>query len=158
MARKKTAREKIDTDHASHGKAFQIPEHLQKDGGPRTMVVPHPRDVERLMKTPRKGRLITLGQIRAKLAKAAKADLCCPLTTGIFARLAAEAADEEAAAGAKRITPYWRTIRDNGDLVDKFPGGVDAQARRLRAEGFRISTKRKTPRVEDFARKSASGR
>ncbi len=158
MAKKKTAREKIDIDHPSHGRAFPIPGNMGRSLGAGTMIVPRPRDVEKLMKTPRKGRLITLGQIRTKLAKAAKVDQCCPLTTGIFARLAAEAAEEAGAAGSKRITPYWRTIRDNGDLVDKFPGGVEAQARLLKGEGHRISTKRKTPRVEEFESKSSLGR
>jgi hypothetical protein len=105
------------------------------------------------MKSARKGRLITLTQIRANLARKAGVDLCCPLTTGIFARLAAEAAEEDAAAGKKRITPWWRTIRDNGKLIDKFPGGGKLQATRLRKEGFKIIPGRgkQPPTVADFA-------
>ena len=45
---------------------------------------------------------------------------------------------EDAAAGKKRTTPWWRTVRDNGKLIDKFPGGGELQAKRLKAEGFRI--------------------
>jgi hypothetical protein len=95
------------------------------------------------MRTPRKGNLITLTQIRAQLAKAARADACWPLTTGIFARLAAQAAEEDAALGKKRITPWWRTIRDTGQLIDKFPGNGKLQAQRLRREGHTIQ---KSPR------------
>jgi alkylated DNA nucleotide flippase Atl1 len=57
------------------------------------------------------------------------------MTTGIFVRIASEAAEEEAAAGKKRITPYWRVVKDDGSLNPKFPGGVERQAERLRAEG-----------------------
>lgn len=146
----KSAREKIDTDHPSHGKRFTIPENSRGPIRGGTMVVPRPRDVEALMKTPRKGALITIGQIRSKLAKAARADVCCPLTTGIFARLAAEAAEDEAAAGKSRITPYWRTVRDDGKLMDKFPGGIAAQANRLKKEGIEIAMVRGKPRVKSL--------
>ena len=50
----------------------------------------------------------------------------------------AEAAEEDRQAGKKRITPYWRTIKDDGKLNEKFPGGVRAQAAKLRQEGFTI--------------------
>lgn len=152
MARRKTAREKLEANHASHGTAFPIPERMQRSLGQGTMIVPRPLDVEALMRLPRKGRLITLGQIRSRLARAARADQCCPLCTGIFARLAAEAAEEDAAAGKRRATPYWRTIRDNGALNDRFPGGAQAQAKHLRREGFRIlpSKGKAAPRIAGF--------
>jgi hypothetical protein len=150
--RRKTAREKLDINHPSHGRAFPIPPEMRKSLGTGTMIVPRPTDVEAAMRMPRKGRLITLGQIRAALARKAGANQCCPLTTGIFARLAAEAAEEEAAAGRKRITPYWRTIRDDGKLNEKFPGGAAAQAARLRREGFKLTPGKgkQPPRVADF--------
>src|SRR5204863_6539986 len=102
------------------------------------------------MRRPRRGRIITMPQIRSLLARAAGADQCCPLTTGIFARLAAEAAEEDRAAGKRRITPYWRTIRDGGALNERFPGGVAAQAARLRKEGVVTRRKRGKPLIEDF--------
>jgi len=135
--RRKTAREKLEVVHPSHGKAFAIPPGGSL--GPGTMIVPRPLDVDAAMRTPRKGQLITLTRIRENLARAAGVDVCCPLTTGIFARLAAEAAQEDTAAGKKRTTPWWRTIRDNGKLIDKFPGGGKLQAAYLRREGHRIS-------------------
>jgi hypothetical protein len=141
-SRKKSAREKLETVHESHGVPFFIPPAMQKSMGQGTMIVPRPLDVEAMMQRPGKGRLITLGQIRGTLAKQSRVDQCCPLTTGIFARLAAEAAEEDAAAGKKRITPWWRTIRDNGELNDKFPGGAAAQAARLREEGFSVARNR----------------
>jgi alkylated DNA nucleotide flippase Atl1 len=149
--RRKTARQKLEAVHPSHGKPFPVPAD-QRDRFGSTMVVPRPLDVEAEMRTPRAGRLITLTQIRGKLAKAAGVHTCCPLTTGIFARLAAEAAEEDAAAGKKQVTPWWRTIRDNGKLIDKFPGQGKEQAARLRAEGFRLlpGKGKQPPKVQDF--------
>lgn len=150
-SKRKTARQKLESEHPSHGVVFPIPAGM-KSLGSGTMIVPRPLDVETAMRMPRKGRLITLGQIRATLARKAGADACCPLTTGIFARLAAEAAEEDAAAGRTRITPYWRTIRDDGKLNEKFPGGAKAQAAKLRREGVTLTPGKgkQPPRVAGF--------
>jgi CO dehydrogenase/acetyl-CoA synthase alpha subunit len=137
--KKKTAREKLEAEHASHGSVSPIPPIWQASMGKGMMVVPRPLDVDAMMRTARKGKLVTLTQIRARLAKKSKVNQCCPLTTGIFARLAAEAAEEDAAAGKGRVTPWWRTVRDNGQLIDKFPGGGKLQAARLRREGHSIT-------------------
>jgi len=72
------------------------------------------------------------------------------MTTGIFAGIAARAAEEMATEGKKDITPYWRTLKSKGELNEKYPGGLEAQAIRLRAEGHTIDRRRKTPRVQDF--------
>jgi alkylated DNA nucleotide flippase Atl1 len=71
------------------------------------------------------------------------------LTTGIFIRIAAEAAEEDARKGKTRITPYWRVVKDDGSLNPKFPGGVKRQAEKLRAEGHRIvpGAGKRLPRV-----------
>jgi len=79
--RRKTAREKLDAVHPSHGRAFRIPRAMRGSLGKGTMIVPRPTEVEAAMRLPRKGKLITLKQIRARLARAARVDQCCPLTT-----------------------------------------------------------------------------
>jgi len=152
LAEGKTWRQKLERDHPNHGKIVRIPHKMQKRFGTGTMLLPRPLDVDAAMRAVRKGRLITQSRIREKLATDAKADAACPFTTGMFVRIAAEAAAEDAQAGKKRITPYWRTIRDNGTLNEKLPGGVKAQAAKLREEGFTISPGRgKTPpKVKDF--------
>jgi len=48
------------------------------------------------------------------------------MTTGIFAGIAARAAEEMAIEGKQNITPYWRTIKSKGELNEKYPGGVEA--------------------------------
>lgn len=81
---------------------------------------------------------MTVSEIRRRLAIEFSADVTCPLTTGIFIRIVAEAAEENRAGGRKRVTPYWRVVRDDGTLNPKFPGGVTNQAKYLRAEGFKV--------------------
>src|SRR5438552_3749406 len=104
-AARKTAREKLDIILPSHGRAFLIPRKMERALGVGTMIVPRPLDVEALMRLPGAGRLITLTQIRKRLAQKAGVDQCCPLTTGIFARLVAEAAEEAALAAGLRLRP-----------------------------------------------------
>jgi alkylated DNA nucleotide flippase Atl1 len=90
-----------------------------------------------IRKVPR-GKVVTLIELREKLARAAGADVTCPLVSGIFVRIVAEAAEEDARAGRSRVTPYWRVVRDDGRLFEKLPGGPAAQAEHLEAEGKMI--------------------
>ena len=55
-----------------------------------------------------------------------------------------------ATEGKMDITPYWRTLRSNGELNEKYPGGVEVQTARLEAEGHTIDRTKKTPKVKDF--------
>jgi hypothetical protein len=86
------------------------------------------------------------------LAKKHGATIGCPITTGIFTNIAARAAEEAAAEGKKDITPYWRTLKVGGALNEKYPGGVEVQASRLREEGHIIEPGKagKPKRVKDF--------
>ena len=61
-------------------------------------------------------------------------DVTCPLVTGIFLRIVAEATEEDRMAGKSESTPYWRVVGEDGRLNQKFPGGMERQAERLRAE------------------------
>jgi hypothetical protein len=70
--------------------------------------------------------------------------------------MAAHAAEEAATAGRKRITPYWRTLRNNGELNAKYPGGIDAVRQRLESEGHRIVQRGQRFFVEDYTRAIAS--
>lgn len=96
-------------------------------------------------------------QLRAKLAADAGADVACPITTGIFVRIVSEAAEEDFRNGKTRVTPYWRVIRDDGSLIEKFPGGAEAQSRRLMEEGFEIVPGKgmKPPKVANFEKRLA---
>ena len=118
--------------------------------GKGTMLIPTPKLVDGLIRKVPKGKLVTVGELRRKLANDFAADVTCPLTTGIFVRIAAEAAEEDRANGRQRLTPYWRVIKDDGSLYPKFPGGAEQQARHLRREGFAFSRKDKTPVLKQF--------
>ena len=118
--------------------------------GEGRMVVPAPREVDALMKQVPRGRLVTINELRAALARKHGADFACPITTGIFSWIAAHAAAELAAAGKKRVTPFWRTLKSGGEVNPKYPGGVAAVGKRLRAEGHRLVQKGKRTLVEAY--------
>ena len=107
------------------------------------MVIPAPLEVDALMKQVPRGRLATINELRAALAARHHTSFACPLTTGIFSWIAAHAANEAEEGGAKRITPYWRTLKTGGEINPKYPGGAEQVARRLRAEGHSIAQRGK---------------
>jgi len=149
MKTKKSWREKLAKDHGLP-KVVKIPPRMVKTWGRGTLVIPAPREVDQLMRRVPKVKLITINEIRAGLARKHKATIGCPMTTGIFARIAAEAAAEDEAAGKKRFTPYWRTLKADGELNPKYPGGVKQQTKRLVAEGHRVRVKGKLYLVAKF--------
>jgi hypothetical protein len=152
MARKKpTWREKLH-DSKGHPTVGPVTGKLSKRWGTGTMVIPAPLEVDEIMKTAKKGRLITIDVIRQILAKKHNADFACPITTGIFAWIAANAADEAEREGRKCITPYWRTLKSGGELNPKYPGGLDNLKARLETEGLTIVQKGKRLLVEEFER------
>lgn len=134
---RKTWREKL-ADDKGLPKIIKITGRLSKRWGTGTCAIPAPREVDALIRRIRKGRTATINDLRAAVARKHSATIGCPITTGIFAWIAAHAAAEDEAAGRKRITPWWRVLKEGGKLNPKFPGGVREQSRRLRAEGHRI--------------------
>jgi len=152
MKHKKSWREKL-ADDKDLPKVGQVEGKMSKRWGTGTMVIPAPREVDALMRKVPKGRLVTINELRAALAKKHQANFACPITTGIFSWIAANAAAEAEAAGAKRITPYWRTLKVGGEVNPKYPGGTAALTRRLRAEGHKIITKGRRVLVADYEKK-----
>lgn len=136
MKTRKSWREKMEG--APPAKVVTIPPRMQKRFGKGKMLIPCPLDVDALIRKVPSGKLVTQAQLREKLARAARADVACPITTGIFVRIVAEAAAEAMKAGKSRVTPYWRVIRDDGTLLEKLPGGPVGQAEHLEAEGHQI--------------------
>ena len=135
--RRKTWREKL-ADDKGLPRVFQIQPRQQKRWGTGTMAIAAPREVDALIRKIRKGRTATVNDLRTAVAKKHGATVGCPITTGIFSWIAAHAAAEDEAAGRKRITPWWRVLKEGNKLNPKFPGGIAEQARRLRAEGYTI--------------------
>ena len=133
-------------------KVVEIPATMARRFGTGKMLIPKPLDVDALIRKVRKTRLVTQSEIRSRLARDFNADVTCPITTGIFLRIAAEAAEEDLRLGRKRITPYWRVIREDGSLNEKLPGGAEGQSRLLKQEGHKLEPGRgkKPPKVKDF--------
>jgi alkylated DNA nucleotide flippase Atl1 len=140
--RRKTWTEKL-ADDKGLPKVGRIEGKMSKRWGEGTVVVPSPREVDELMRKVPRGRISTINDLRGELAARHGATIGCPITTGIFAWIAAHAAAEQEGAGKKRITPWWRTLKTGGELNPKYPGGAEEQARRLRAEGHRVVRKGK---------------
>lgn len=153
MASRKTSwREKLANDNGLP-RVSPIDETRTPRWGRGTVVIPAPREVDALMRRVRRGRLTTMEEIRRTLARQHGATLGCPLTTGIFAWISAHAAAEAEAAGQRRITPYWRTLKSGGELNPKYPGGIPDLRRRLAAEGHRVLRRRQRWFVADFEKR-----
>lgn len=150
MPRKKTTWQEKLHDSKGHPTVAPVTGKMSRRWGEGTMVIPAPIEVDEIMKTVRKRRLITIDVIRQKLAEKHAADFACPMTTGIFAWIAAHAADEAQREGKKRITPYWRTLKTRGELNPKYPGGLENVRARLEAEGHTVIQKGKRLFVEDY--------
>ena len=149
MKTKKSWQEKL-TDDKGLPKVAPVCGNMTKRWGTGVMVIPAPREVDALMKQVPRGKLTTINELRAALAKRHKADFACPITTGIFSWIAAHAADEASTEGRKRITPYWRTLKTGGELNPKYPGGIPGLKKLLRAEGHKIAQRGKRFFVPDI--------
>jgi len=150
--KKKSWREKL-LDAKDLPKQIPVPEKLQAKHGRGMMVLPAPVEVDAMMKKARKGKLLTIDQIRQALANKHQTNTACAMVTGIFAWIAAHAAAEALEAGRSRVTPYWRTLKTGGEINPKYPGGIEDIRARLEAEGHRIRQRGKRYFVEAFETK-----
>jgi hypothetical protein len=146
---KKTWREKL-ADDKDLPKVVKLEGDAARRFGGETLAIPTPREVDALMRKVARGKLATTNELRSAVARRHRAAAGCPITTGIFTWLAAQAADEAAALGEAEITPYWRTLKINGELNPKFPGGIPALTARLQAEGHAVIQRGKRFFVRDY--------
>jgi len=114
------------------------------------VVLVNPSEVVGIMKKVPKGKLITIVEICREIAEKHKVKTCCSLTTGIFIMTAANAAEEAAKQGKDLGIPYWRTLKANGFLNEKYPGGAEAQKELLEKEGFKVTRKGKRYVVQNY--------
>jgi len=146
---RKSWQEKL-ADSKDLPKVVGINERMSKRWGTGTCVIPAPKEVDEIMRKVPKGKLITIKEIREILAKKHKASIGCPITTGIFAWVAAHAAVEATLEGKKNTTPYWRTLKTGGIINEKYPGGVQDQKKFLEKEGHKVVPKGKNSIVVDY--------
>lgn len=109
---------------------------IKKYGGDKMYLAP-PIAYDTIMKQIPPGKLTTVGAIREHLARQSGADFTEPITAGIFISIAAWASFQR----TSNETPYWRTLKANGELNAKYPGGITAQREKLEAEGHIIIQK-----------------
>ena len=91
------------------------------------MLIAAPLEYNELMSQVPEGKVITAMEIREFLAKSHGAEFTCPMTVGIFISLSAQASCERE---NDRI-PFWRTLKKDGELNPKYPGGVEYQKEML---------------------------
>jgi len=115
-----------------------------------TLVIPAPREVDELMRMVPPGLVVTINEIRDALARRYGTTAACPITTGIFARIAAEATVEAAGEGGEIRNPYWRTLKAGGVINEKYPGGVELQRELLEKEGHKVERRGKKYVVVDY--------
>ena len=109
---------------------------IEKYGGNRMYFAP-PADYDKVMKKIPYGKVTTVRKIREFFARANGADFTEPITAGIFVSIAAWASHQR----TNDPTPYWRTLKANGELNEKYPGGMEGQRERLEEEGHTIIRK-----------------
>lgn len=85
------------------------------------MYISTPLEIDAYIKTIPRGQGVSIQHMRDDLAKLNKADCTCPLTTGIFLRIVAEAAYERLNSGeSSNLTPFWRVIDPKANIVKKL--------------------------------------
>ena len=109
---------------------------IEKYGGDRMYFAP-PIDYDRVMRLVPYGKLLTVGVIREHFAKVSGADFTEPITAGIFVSIVAWASFQR----KDDKTPYWRTLKANGELNAKYPGGIETQKELLEKEGHTVIAK-----------------
>jgi hypothetical protein len=122
---------------------------IARYGGSRMLIAP-PIEYDGLMRSVPYGKVITADKIRNYLAKKHDADFTCPLTGGIFINMAAHASVER---GGVDETPWWRTLKKDGELNEKYPDGIEGQKQRLEMEGHDVIQKGKRLFVRDYGDK-----
>jgi hypothetical protein len=138
---KKTWAEKLN-DSKDLPKVVRLEGKSAEKWGNVSMAIPAPIEVNELMKKVPSGKLITINELRKAIALKHKADIGCPITTGIFSWIAANAAEENKTQNNKDVIPYWRTL--------KLKGGVESQAKKLVKEGYEITHKKSKSFVKNF--------
>lgn len=112
---------------------------IKKYGGNNMYFAP-PIFYDEIMRQVPYGKLTTVKEIRAYFAKKNNADFTDPITAGIFVSIVAWASYQR----KENETPYWRTLKNDGELNPKYPEGIELQKKKLESEGHTIIKKGRT--------------
>ncbi len=117
------------------------------------VVITKKSEVLEVMRNIPEGKLITIHEICKILAENHNVQACCSLTTGIFIMIVANAEEELKKDFRGYGVPYWRTLKADGELNPKYPGGLEAHKKLLEKDGFKVIPKGRSKKrmvVEDF--------
>jgi alkylated DNA nucleotide flippase Atl1 len=146
MARKTFIEKLNDSKDMPVVKTLTDPKAVTRYGGERMLIAP-PIAYDEIMKKVPEGKVVTSDRIRAYLTAKHDADFTCPLTAGIFISIAAQASVERAGLDP---TPFFRTLKKDGELNEKYPDGCNGQKTMLESEGHTVIQKGKRYFVQDY--------
>ena len=100
------------------------------------MLIATPKIIDKYIKEIGFGKRIDTKTLRKDLAIEHNADYTCPVTTGIFLRIVAEANYEKLHQGKQldEITPFWRVIEPNSALAKKLTFGQEFLLQQIEIE------------------------
>lgn len=129
--------EKRDIDKSPVVKKIRI-DFADMHAGDR-MLIASPEIVDEYIRHIPKGKEATLAQMREDLASIYHADKTCPVTSGIFLRIVAEAAYEEYTKGKaiKNIAPFWRILSSKSPTAKKLTFGTAFLEEQRKKEGLK---------------------
>lgn len=141
--KKKTWKEKLQT--AQQPRLEKADKDFAGIKAGQLMLIPTPLLVDAYIRQIPYGVEVSVAQLRKDLAAEYHAECTCPLTTGIFLRIAAEAAYEEYKDGKplKEVTPFWRVLSEGAPAAKKLTFGVAFLAERRKSEGLGAHKKTK---------------
>jgi hypothetical protein len=86
------------------------------------MLIPSPKLIDDFIRKIPKGKQVDMATMRTQLAKLHRAEVSCPVTTGIFLRIVVEAANEahDNGTAVSAVTPVWRVIDSKAALLKKI--------------------------------------
>ncbi|HEX5105381.1 MAG TPA: hypothetical protein VFV87_16295 [Pirellulaceae bacterium] len=118
--------------------------------GSGTIAIPAASEVEEIMRKVPKGKLITTKGIQEIVARRHGATMGCPIITGVGIWLVSHVAYEQLKAGKKNVVPFWRTIKNSGDIAPNCPGSRNEVKKLLQKDGHKVVVRGKRYRVIDY--------
>ena len=119
-----------------------IPKTMEKFFGcSGKMVRPSTNTVKRVVRKIPKGEILTLEQLREKLAIDFNVQVACPASTSKALKTLAK---------EEKTICYWRVVKKKGELIADFPNGIEGHAELLESEGFEIDYSKKNPFVVGY--------
>jgi hypothetical protein len=135
--KKKTWVEKRD-DHAKDLQVKRLDKKFADMPENSMMLIATPKILDAYIRQIPKGKEVSIKTMRNDLAVEHKAEVTCPVTSGIFLRIVGEAAHEEFINGKSisKITPFWRVVEPDSALNKKFTFGENFVKEQRKKEGL----------------------